>query len=70
MKRWEMENYLFDKEVLKAYCARKELVFDEEAYDACVTDIANQHVKEDLSKIRNFCGINTSISADKFKIEL
>jgi len=70
MKRWEIENYLFDKELLKCYCFENNLVFDEAAYDAKITDIENQDVKGLVNFIRNFCGITTSITADKFKVTL
>ena len=70
LRRWEIENYLYDKDVLKAYCAANNLSFDEEAYDAFVTDISNQNLKDETNRIRNFCGINSSISADRFKTTL
>lgn len=70
MKRWEIENYLFDKEVLKKYCIEQKLIFDEVNYDLFVTDIMNQSIKDEFHRIKNFCGITTSTSPDKFKIEL
>lgn len=70
LKRWELENYLFDKEVLSAYCAGEGLLFDEAAYDAFVTDIQNQNVKDETQRIKNFCGIKVSINADVFKVGL
>jgi predicted ATPase len=70
MKRWEIENYLFDKEVLQSYTQRHGLTFDEASYDVFFTDIINQNVKGELNRIKNLCGIKTSINADKFKIEL
>ena len=71
LKRWELENYLFDKEILSKYCESTDgLTFDEAAYDNLVKDINNQNVKDDVSCIKNFCGIKTSISEDKFKLNL
>lgn len=71
LKRWELENYLFDKEILLKYCESTDgLEFDETAYDEFVTDINNQNVKDEISRIKNFCGIKTSISEDKFKLNL
>lgn len=70
MKRWEIENYLYDKAVLKAYCSDKGLTFDETEYDAFVTDISNQNVKDETARIRNFCGIKGSLNADTFKVAL
>jgi len=70
LKRWEIENYLFDKEVLKKYCDIKNLVFDETAYDNYVTDIENQNLKDQMGRIKNFCNIITNINPEKFKINL
>ena len=71
LKRFELENYLFDKEILSKYCESTDgLEFDEAAYDEFVTDISNQNVKDEVSRIKNFCSIKTSISEDKFKLNL
>jgi hypothetical protein len=70
LRRWEIENYLYDKEVLKAYCAGENLVFDEAAYDAFVTDIVNQNLKDETARIRNFCNIKGSVNTETFKIAL
>jgi AAA15 family ATPase/GTPase len=70
LKRWEIENYLFDKEVLQSYCMAKGLAFAEEAYDAFIGDIDNQNVKDEVNRMKNFCGITTSINPEQFKISL
>ena len=70
LKRWEIENYLFDKEVLKKYCTLNQLVFNEVEYGKLVTDIINQNVKDDFAKIKNYCNIKTSINNEKFKLNL
>jgi len=70
MKRWEIENYLFDKEVLKAYCADNHLTFNEVEYDKFVTNIDDQNLKDETGRIKNYCGITTSINAETFKITL
>ena len=70
LKRFELENYLFDKEILSKYCQSKGLMFSEVDYDNFVTDINNQNVKDEINRIKNFCGIKTSINADKFKLNL
>lgn len=70
LKRWEIENYLYDKDVLKAYCIGEHLTFDEAAYDAFVTNINDQNLKDETQRIKNICGIKGSISADVFKISL
>ncbi len=71
LKRWEIENYLYDKDVLKAYCAAEEgLEFNESAYDAFVTNINDQDLKDETQRIKNFCGIKGSINTDVFKVAL
>lgn len=70
MKRWEIENYLFDKEVLKIYCQKNNLTFNEDAYNAFVNDVENDNLKDSSNHIRNFCGITTSINAETFKLNL
>jgi predicted ATPase len=70
LKRWEIENYLYDKDVLKAYCAAERLPFDELAYDTFVTSISDQNLKDETNRIKNFCGIKGSINAELFKVEL
>lgn len=70
MKRWEIENYVFDKEVLKAYCSSNSLVFDENAYDSFVTNIQDQNLKDSANRFKNFCGISTSINSETFKVNL
>ena len=70
LRRWEIENYLFDKEILKKYCEANDLLFDEVAYDAFVTSIDDQNLKDELGRIKTFCGITTSINPEKFKLLL
>lgn len=70
LKRWEIENYLYDKDVLKAHCAGEGLPFDEAAYDAFVTNINDQNLKDETQRIKNFCGIKSNINADRFKLAL
>ncbi|HZL10647.1 MAG TPA: AAA family ATPase [Prolixibacteraceae bacterium] len=70
MKRWEIENYLYDKEVLKLYCDRNSLIFNETEYDKFVTDIDNNNLKDATGRIKNYCGITTSINAESFKLSL
>lgn len=70
LKRFEIENYLYDKEVLQKYCQKNNHEFDEMAYDEFVTDIVNQNLKDSTGRIKNICNIVTPINPEKFKIEL
>ena len=71
LKRLELENYLFDKEILLKYCESTQgLTFSEKDYDDFVTDIDNQNVKDEINRIKNFCGIQSNISPNKFKLNL
>ena len=70
LKRWEIENYLYDIEVLKKYSEKHNLKFDESVYEQKVEDILNDHVKDITGIIKNICGETRSISAERFKIEL
>jgi hypothetical protein len=70
MKRWEIENYLYDKEILTAYCNKSGLVFNETEYDRFVTNVTDQNLKDDTGRIKNFCGITTSINPETFKLTL
>jgi len=70
MKRWEIENYLYDKEVLKSYCDKSDLIFNEAEYDSFVTNIKDDNLKDVTGRIKNYCGITTSINAETFKLDL
>jgi hypothetical protein len=72
LKRREIENYLYDKEVLKKYCIQSDKVFNETAYDNLVTDINNQNVKNEIGigRIKTFCGITINIDPEIFKKNL
>lgn len=70
LTRWELENYLYDIEVLKRYCRQNGLQFDEDSYVKDVADIVNDHVKDITGRIKKICEIKGNINRDKFKIEL
>ncbi|AEF83910.1 hypothetical protein TREPR_2200 [Treponema primitia ZAS-2] len=70
LERWEIENYLFDKEVLIKYCSQEGLIFNKFEYDTYITDINNQNVKDSIGKIKNICGITHNINEERFKLEL
>jgi predicted ATPase len=70
LKRFEIENYLYDKEILKRYCETNHLHFDETDYDNFVTDIINQNLKDQTNRIKNICNIITSMNSEIFKQNL
>lgn len=70
LNRFEIENYLYDKEVLKKYCKTIGKEFDDVAYDGFVTDIVNQQVKDQTGRIKNCCNITGSINGEVFKKNL
>lgn len=70
LKRLDIENYLFDKEVLKKYCSANSLRFDEFGYGDYVTDIVDQNVRDRTGFIKKFCGITVSMSPAEFKQQL
>ena len=70
LKRVELENYAFDKEVIMAYCVANNRKFDEVTYVQNLPDIRNKEVKEEISTIKKICGITGSINPHKFKLNL
>lgn len=70
LKRREIENYLYDKEVLKKYAEKNGREFNGIEYDKAVINIVNDDVKGITGKIKSLCGVDTNISAEDFKIEL
>lgn len=70
LRRFELENYLFDKEVLRSYCQEAGTEFNEVAFDELVKSIADDRVKDFIGRIKSICGIVTSISPHVFKTRL
>jgi recombinational DNA repair ATPase RecF len=70
LKRFEIENYLFDEDVLKAYCASEGLTFDAARYGTLVGNVVDDDVKSLTGAIKKVCGIDTSISPERFKLNL
>lgn len=68
LKRREIENYLFDKEILKLYCSGEGTTFDETKYDSVVTDIKLQDLKPVQQRLKESCSF--SGNAQDFKIKL
>ncbi|HKR16178.1 AAA family ATPase [Rhizorhapis sp.] len=56
--RREIENYLFDKQVLQAFCLSRGIAFDEARYDSAVTDIRSQDLKPLQQEIQASCHFN------------
>ena len=70
LKRWEIENYLYDKEVLKKYCSKNTLEFKEQDYDEFVENIEDQNLKDATGRIKNYCSIVGSVNPEQFKLSL
>ena len=70
LKRVELENYAFDKEVVRAYCGAKGGTFDEARYDQHLPDIRNGDIKDKISIIKSICSIDINTSTNKFKLNL
>lgn len=70
LKRFELENYLYDKEVLSEYCRQNRLQFNETKYNGIVHDIMNDNLKDKTGEIKSCCGIGMSINPERFKRNL
>ena len=70
LKRFELENYLYDKEVLNEYCRKNDLEFNEAKYSETVQDIVNDNLKDKTGEIKRCCNIVTSINPETFKRNL
>ena len=70
LSRRELENYLYDEEVLQKYCSDNNLEFKVEAYRKHVTNILDDNVKDKTGVVKNVCGIVAPITALNFKLEL
>jgi len=68
LKRREVENYLFDKEILKKYCVVNSKIFDEVRYDGLLTNIYGQELKPFQKQIQATC--QTSGDIGSFKKDL
>jgi len=63
LKRKEIENYLFDFEILSSQYT----LIAREEYDAIISDINNGNVKDVVGQIMSLCGITTGIDKQTFK---
>jgi len=66
--RREIENYLFDKEIIEIYCKQNSLEFSNITAYNNIRDISNDDIKQYQSSIMQQCGFNGSI--DEFKLKL
>lgn len=70
LKRFELENYLYDIEVLKAYCLDNGLEFNTDKYNKIVKDIENDNLKDQTGAIKSCCNIVGSLNPEVFKRNL
>ena len=70
LRRWEIENYLYDRNVLMRYCSNMSLPFDEEGYNRTIVDVENDDVKNLTGQIKRICGILGNIGVEQFKLQL
>ena len=70
LRRWELENYLYDKEVLRQYSKQYDLEFDGDTFDDKIANIVDGDVKGLTGLIKNICGVKGNVSPKTFKIEL
>lgn len=68
LERREIENYIFDIEILKKISTDKGRVFDEVKYNSIVSNVKTQDLKLHQQIFQSMCGDNGSI--EQFKITL
>ncbi len=68
LKRRELENYIFDEEILKKYCLENQTTFDSTRYSSDVIDINNQDLKPIQQSIQHACHNTSNINT--FKIDM
>jgi predicted ATPase len=68
LERSEIENYIFDKEVLTRFCSVNSQTFNGDRYDSKVTDINLQNLKPVQQEIQACCGTSGSIPDFKRKL--
>jgi len=68
LKRREIENYIFDKEILKKFTQDNGIAFDETRYDGLVTNVETDDLKPVQQQIQACCSRTGNIS--KFKRDL
>ena len=66
LKRKEIENYLFDFEII----SKQYPVVTQEQYNSMITDIQNGDAKSHTGEIMTLCGITTNLNKNDFKLLL
>lgn len=66
--RRELENYLFDEDVLSHYCASTGVQFDVQAYGQLVTAIDTQDLKHIQQKLKHLLGFEGTVADFKFEL--
>ncbi len=71
LTRREVENYIFDFDVLNAYCASKDFALDRALYGTIVADVAMQDLKagQTTASLKRLCG-DPAMSNAEFKLAL
>lgn len=69
LKRREIENYLFDKELLKLYCLKNRFEFNEEKYDSLISDLNEDDLKPLFTDLLTCC-TSENIGKEKFCLQL
>lgn len=66
LSRREIENYLFDFDVLYAYCASRSLPLDRAGYDAIITNVVTQDLKagQTTARLKGLCDDSAMSNAD------
>lgn len=70
LERREIENYLYDREILEKFCERHSSEFKSEIYESYVTDIMNQNVKDNVARIKECCSLSPNYGTEKLSFEL
>jgi len=68
LKRREIENYIFDREILEKYCQENNLTFNFNKYNDTVTDINIQDLKPVQQAIQHSC--ENTLKIKDFKLNL
>jgi len=68
LERREVENYLFDQEVVQVYCLDHQVELDVHQYQELISDIVSQDLKPIQQRLQHLCGHRGSVV--DFKLEL